>query len=64
MDESTHLHHPGEKVPVSGIYKCSCGEEHRFANVDVLGHTFPPVPRDCSGIGWHLLTPAHAERSP
>ncbi|SNT34616.1 hypothetical protein SAMN05216252_121136 [Actinacidiphila glaucinigra] len=64
MDEMTRMHRPGEKVPASGIYECTCGQGHRFTSTDVLGHTFPPVPHECSGVGWNLLTPAHAERSP
>ncbi|WP_406261763.1 hypothetical protein OH779_05905 [Actinacidiphila glaucinigra] len=64
MDESTRLHRRGDKVPVSGIYTCTCDEEHRFTGTGVLGHTFPPVPKGCSGVGWHLSAPAHAECSP
>ncbi|MDX2703637.1 hypothetical protein PV350_12295 [Streptomyces sp. PA03-6a] len=64
MDEKTRVNLPGKRVPVSGIYACTCGQGHRFTSTDVEGHTFPPVPKDCSGIGWNLLIPAHAERSP
>ncbi|MEU4094485.1 hypothetical protein [Streptomyces sp. NPDC026673] len=64
MDETVRMHRPGEKVPVSGIYECTCGNGHRFTSTDVHGHTFPPVPQECSGVGWNLLAPAHAERSP
>lgn len=51
---------PGEQVPVSGIYECDCGQNHRFST-DVKGHPFPPVPEDCSGATWKLQTPAHPE---
>ncbi|MFF7213812.1 hypothetical protein ACFZAU_25275 [Streptomyces sp. NPDC008238] len=64
MDEMTRMHRPGEKVPVIGIYECTCGQGHRFTSTDVRGHTFPPVPKQCSGIGWNLMIPAHAEQSP
>jgi len=63
MDEKTRMHRPGEKVPVSGIYECTCGKHH-LMSTDVKGHIFPPVPKSCSGIGWNLLTPAHLERNP
>ncbi|MDX2705049.1 hypothetical protein ACFYYN_41810 [Streptomyces sp. NPDC001902] len=66
MDETTRMHRPGEKVPASGIYECTCGQGHRFTitSTNVQGHTFPPVPENCSGVGWNLLMPARAERSP
>jgi hypothetical protein len=57
-------HRPGEKVPVSGVYECTCGKSHRFTTTDVRGHTFPPVPAGCPGVYWRLLTPVHTERSP
>ncbi|WUH72026.1 hypothetical protein OHB13_37915 (plasmid) [Streptomyces sp. NBC_00440] len=60
MDEATRTFRPGEKVPVSGIYECTCGQEHRaFTSTDVRGHTFPPPPSGCSGAGWSLKAPAH-----
>ncbi|MFD8076764.1 hypothetical protein ACFV3E_29395 [Streptomyces sp. NPDC059718] len=64
MDDKTRMHRPGEMVLVKGVYECTCGKGHRFAGMDVHGHTFPPVPSACSGAGWDLLTPVHAERSP
>lgn len=59
MDESTRIRRPGEKIPASGIYECTCGQGHRFTSTDVQGHSFPPVPQ----VGWNLLMPAYAERS-
>ncbi|WSD65781.1 hypothetical protein OIE69_43530 (plasmid) [Actinacidiphila glaucinigra] len=64
MDATTRMHSPGEKVLASGICECTCGQGHRFTSTDVQGHTFPPVPQECSGVGWNLLMPARAERSP
>jgi hypothetical protein len=53
---------PGETVPASGIYECTCGQGHRaFESTDVKGHTFPPPPQSCSGAEWRLVTPAHPE---
>ncbi|MCF3960131.1 hypothetical protein [Streptomyces fuscigenes] len=53
-DDETRMHRPGKKVPVSGIYECTCGQSHRYTNTDVTGKTFPPPPEDCSGVGWNL----------
>ncbi|MFF7216369.1 hypothetical protein ACFZAU_38545 [Streptomyces sp. NPDC008238] len=64
MSEQTRTHLPGTAVPDSGIYECTCGNGHRFASTDVQGHAFPPVPKDCSGIGWNLLISAHAKDRP
>ncbi|WP_431967936.1 hypothetical protein [Actinacidiphila sp. bgisy160] len=64
MDLKARTHRPGENVPVSGIYECTCGQGHRFTSTDVLGRTFPPVPKGCLGVHWRLVAPAHAERSP
>jgi hypothetical protein len=52
--------HPGQVVPVSGIYRCDnagaeAGDEaHVFESTDVKGHRFPPVPHGCAGSGWVL----------
>lgn len=35
-----------------------------ITSTNVQGHTFPPVPENCSGIGWNLMIPARVERSP
>jgi hypothetical protein len=59
-DDATRMFRPGERVPESGIYECTCGESHRaFTSTDVKGHTFPPPPESCSGIGWNLKEPTH-----
>jgi hypothetical protein len=51
---------PGEKVPQSGTYECTCGQSHQvFTSTDVRGHAFPPPPNGCSGIGWNLKEAIH-----
>ena len=54
MSDSQQSFHPGQVVPVSGIYRCDqeCG--HSFESTDVKGHRFPPLPRGCPGSGWVL----------
>ncbi|MFE0631722.1 hypothetical protein ACFW3D_32815 [Streptomyces sp. NPDC058864] len=39
MDETDRLRHPGEKVPVRGIYECTCGNERHFTGTYVLRDT-------------------------
>ena len=47
--------HPGQVVPVSGIYRCEEGDaDHSYESTDVKGHRFPPLPRGCPGRGWVL----------
>jgi hypothetical protein len=59
MDEDTEkVHHPGEIVPLSGIYECDCRQGHEYST-DVKGHRFPPLHQACSGSGWRLKAPAH-----
>lgn len=55
MSETNQAFHPGQKVPVSGIYRCDVPghEDHRFESTDVKGHRFPPLPGGCTG-GWVL----------
>ena len=55
MTEQT-VYHPGQVVPVSGIYRCDKGDDdaHRYESTDVKGHRFPPLPRGCVGSGWVL----------
>ncbi|MFG2309256.1 hypothetical protein ACGFS9_11390 [Streptomyces sp. NPDC048566] len=60
MDEKQNAWHPGEIVPVSGIYACDCGRGHHWST-DVKGHRFPPMPGDCTGESWSLRTQAHPE---
>jgi hypothetical protein len=50
--------HPGQTVPVSGIYECDSGCGHRWST-DVKGHTFPPTQEGCSGQGWKLAKATH-----
>jgi hypothetical protein len=53
---------PGETVPISGIWVCNCGQDHRaFESTDVKGHTFPPPPTGCSGHAWHLRSAARSD---
>ena len=55
MANDTTVFHPGQIVPVSGIYRCdgeTCG--HAFESTDVKGHRFPPLPRGCRSSGWVL----------
>jgi hypothetical protein len=55
MSEQTHVYHPGQIVPTSGIYRCAGGDgDHVFESTDVKGHRFPPVPTGCTGSGWVL----------
>jgi hypothetical protein len=59
-DKETRMFRPGETVPESGIYICTCGDDHlAFTSTDVKGHTFPPPPEACSGIGWNLKEATH-----
>ncbi|TDD32762.1 hypothetical protein E1286_43220 [Nonomuraea terrae] len=53
MVENGQAHHPGTKVPQSGIYACDSGCGH---STDVKGHVFPPLPQGCDGTGWVLRT--------
>jgi hypothetical protein len=50
------VYHPGQVVPVSGIYRCDTEDDdaHRFESTDVRGHRFPPVPAGCGATGWVL----------
>ncbi|MEU6323336.1 hypothetical protein [Streptomyces sp. NPDC047009] len=57
-EDTEQVHHPGEIVPVSGIYECDCGRDHEYST-DVKGHRFPPLHQACSGSGWRLKAPAH-----
>lgn len=60
MNDETRMYRPGETVPESGIYECTCGKSHQaFTSTDVKGHTFPPPPSGCSGVGWSLKEPTH-----
>lgn len=56
MTASSEVFHPGQIVPVSGIY--GCGEDadgHRYESTDVKGNRFPPtMPAGCTGEGWVL----------
>jgi hypothetical protein len=55
MTEETRVFHPGQIVPMSGIYRCTGGtDEHVFESTDVKGHRFPPLPAGCRGEGWVL----------
>jgi hypothetical protein len=54
----TTVFHPGQIVPVSGIYRCAdSGHGHELESTDVAGHRFPPLPHGCDACGWVL---AHA----
>jgi len=48
------VHHPGQIVPISGIYRCDSPCGHTFESTDVKGHRFPPLPSGCGGSGWVL----------
>ncbi len=55
MTAPSEVFHPGEIVPVSGIY--GCGEDadgHRYESADVKGSRFPPMPVGCKSKGWVL----------
>jgi hypothetical protein len=55
MTEETRVFHPGQIVPMSGIYRCTGGADHHvFESTDVKGHRFPPLPGGCGGEGWVL----------
>jgi hypothetical protein len=55
MAEQPRIHHPGQIVPASGIYRCAGTEcDHVFESTDVKGHRFPPLPSGCGGSGWVL----------
>lgn len=54
MAEEPEVHSPGQIVPVSGIYRCTGDDDHRFESTDVKGHRFPPLPARCRGEGWVL----------
>jgi hypothetical protein len=55
MAEQAREYHPGQVVPISGIYRCAGDEcDHRFESTDVKGHRFPPLPVGCTGSGWVL----------
>lgn len=44
---------PGDRVPVSGIYRCTgCRGTVNFST-DVQGHVFPPS--HCRGHHWQLV---------
>ncbi len=59
MSQPTQVFHPGQIVPVSGIYGCTDESHgHRFESTDVKGNRFPPMPADCSSEGWVLDTAA------
>lgn len=59
MGEPRTVYHPGQRVPVSGIYQCDDGEDgHAFESTDVKGHRFPPLPGGCRGRGWVLVRAA------
>jgi hypothetical protein len=63
MAEQTHVYHPGQIVPTSGIYRCvGCGGDHVFESTDVRGHRFPPLPAGCAGSGWVLERAAGQRR--
>jgi hypothetical protein len=54
-EQGSIVYHPGQIVPVSGIY--GCGEDadgHRYESTDVKGNRFPPMPAGCRGGGWVL----------
>lgn len=54
MVEPAQRFHPGQIVPISGIYRCDKdGHDHRFESTDVRGHRFPPLPGGCHGA-WVL----------
>jgi hypothetical protein len=59
-DSNNESYRPGEQVPVSGIYECDCGQSHQ-TSTDIQGHTFPPLPGECSGSTWTLKTAAHPD---
>jgi hypothetical protein len=61
MANDTEVHHPGQIVPESGIYRCDSECGHTFESTDVKGHRFPPVPGGCGGSGW-VLERASAHR--
>jgi hypothetical protein len=46
--------HPGQIVPVSGIYRCTTDTDHTFESTDVKEHRFPPLPAGCKGGAWVL----------
>ena len=55
MTTSSETFHPGQIVPVSGMY--GCGEDadgHRYESTDVKGNRFPPMPAGCKDEGWLL----------
>jgi hypothetical protein len=55
VTDQTHMYHPGQIVPTSGIYRCAGGDgDHVFESTDVKGHRFPPLPAGCSGNSWVL----------
>ena len=55
MTDSQQSFHPGQVVPVSGIYRCDQGcDGHSSESTDVKGHRFQPLPRGCPGAGWVL----------
>jgi hypothetical protein len=56
VPDTPQAFHPGQVVPVSGIYRCDdAGDDgHAFESTDVKGHRFPPMPHGCRGAGWVL----------
>ncbi|MGH2468934.1 MAG: hypothetical protein ACRDGF_02585 [Chloroflexota bacterium] len=44
---------PGEKVPASGVYKCTAGCEHEFVAA-AAGESLPTLPAGCRGATWTL----------
>ena len=44
---------PGERVPVSGIYRCTGCQGTANFSTDVKGHIFPP--NHCRGYQWQLV---------
>jgi hypothetical protein len=55
MSIPAEVFHPGQIVPVSGIYRCTDErDDHVFESTDVKGHRFPPLPGGCRGGGWVL----------
>jgi hypothetical protein len=55
MSADPQVFHPGQIVPVSGIYRCAASEDgHTIESTDVKGHRFPPLPAGCRGEGWVL----------
>jgi len=57
--------HPGQIVPVSGIYRCTTDTDHTFESTDVKEHRFrhcPPVARAAPG-SWNEPRPTARTRS-